>query len=537
MGQEFRVIGPPGTGKTTWLSRQAQHAADKHGANEVMLSSLTRAAALEIAGRDTTIPRENIGTLHAFAWRAVDRPKIAESKLKEWNEANKSWQMSVGSTPSLDDADVMTFETAGDQMLAMANVLRQQMRPVEVWPPRIARFFQRWCEWKTEAELMDFTDLIEGAIANSFYAPGHPSVIMGDEAQDWSALEAALMRKWGSHAQTFVMVGDPDQSIYGWRGADPMIFQTPPVPDEQKRILKQSYRIPKAVHEKAMAWIRQVPNRENVEFLPREEEGFVTRTDATFKAPEMVIDLALEETFEGRSVMLLTTCAYMLEPIKAILRREGIPFHNPYRPTRGDWNPLRSHGITASDRLLAFISSAQPLFGGKGKLWSVADIQQWSEHVKSDLAFRRGAKSDLDKLQDGFDGSIEWNDLVGLFKDEQTAFDAALASEDAKMDWMIERLLPAKARLYDFPKAIFDKMGSEGLTEPPRITIGTIHSVKGGESDTVILFPDLSMAGMNQYIAGGEGKNEIIRQFYVGMTRSKQGLIMASPSSRMSVCW
>ena len=42
MAQEFRVIGPPGTGKTTWLSRQAQHAAEKHGPNEGMLTSLTR---------------------------------------------------------------------------------------------------------------------------------------------------------------------------------------------------------------------------------------------------------------------------------------------------------------------------------------------------------------------------------------------------------------------------------------------------------------------------------------------------------------
>ena len=534
---EYRVIGPPGTGKTTWLSRQAQHAATKHSPENVMLTSLTRVAALEIAGRDTSIPKDNIGTLHAFAWRAINRPKIAESKLKEWNDENKGWQVSVGNTPSLDDADVVVYETIGDQMLAALNILRQQMTPPEQWPHRLQVFYKRWCAWKSESDLMDFTDLIECAFTDAAHAPGDPAVMMGDEAQDWSALEAALMRKWGGCTETFVMVGDPDQSIYSWRGADPMIFQTPAVPDEQKRVLKQSYRIPRAVHAVAMEWIRQVPNRESVEFLPRDEDGNVTRCDATYPTPDIAIDLAVEEAVSGRSVMILTTCSYMLEPLKAILRRDGIPFHNPYRPTRGDWNPLRTRGVSVGERLLAFISAAPMLMGGRGKLWSVEEFQCWAEHVKADSTFRRGAKTRLETLLNNFDGSMLVDDVLNLFCDESTAIESMLASEDAKIEWMIAHLLPSKVRGYEFPAAIFNRQGCDGLTEPPCIVIGTIHSVKGGEADTVILFPDLSLAGMNQYITDGEGRNEIIRQFYVGMTRARQSLVLAAPASGLSVSW
>src|SRR4051812_25540689 len=91
--REFRCYGPPGTGKTTWLSRQAKHAAEKHGPSGVVIASLTRAAAAEIAGRDTTVPDANVGTLHSHAFHALGRPKIMEAAdgIKEWNEGVRTW--------------------------------------------------------------------------------------------------------------------------------------------------------------------------------------------------------------------------------------------------------------------------------------------------------------------------------------------------------------------------------------------------------------------------------------------------------------
>lgn len=75
--KEYRLHGPPGTGKTraladVWVPR----AADKFGASNVVICSLTKTAAAEIASRDLPIPRENVGTLHALAFRALSRPTI-----------------------------------------------------------------------------------------------------------------------------------------------------------------------------------------------------------------------------------------------------------------------------------------------------------------------------------------------------------------------------------------------------------------------------------------------------------------------------
>ena len=50
-----------------------------------------------------------------------------------------------------------------------------------------------------------------------------------------------------------------------------------------------------------------------------------------------------------------------------------------------------------------------------------------------------------------------------------------------------------------FPADIADVRGPQALMESPQVIVGTIHSVKGGEADAVVLFPDLSQAGDASY--------------------------------------
>jgi len=85
---EFRCFGPPGTGKTTWLARQIRHAKDRYFGSEIVVCSFTRAAAVEIASRETGIPKQNVGTIHSLCFRAMDAPTIIETDrdlLGEWN--------------------------------------------------------------------------------------------------------------------------------------------------------------------------------------------------------------------------------------------------------------------------------------------------------------------------------------------------------------------------------------------------------------------------------------------------------------------
>lgn len=63
----------------------------------------------------------------------------------------------------------------------------------------------------------------------------------------------------------------------------------------------------------------------------------------------------------------------------------------------------------------------------------------------------------------------------------------------------------------------------------PNIIIGTIHSVKGGQADIVILSPDTSQEAHLARSEGVHKEEEQARLFYVGMTRAKQGLYIARP--------
>jgi len=70
---EYRIYGPPGTGKTTSLTRQIQRAVEKFGADAVLVTSFSRAAAAELTGRDLPIAGERVGTLHSHCYHAAGR--------------------------------------------------------------------------------------------------------------------------------------------------------------------------------------------------------------------------------------------------------------------------------------------------------------------------------------------------------------------------------------------------------------------------------------------------------------------------------
>ena len=66
----------------------------------------------------------------------------------------------------------------------------------------------------------------------------------------------------------------------------------------------------------------------------------------------------------------------------------------------------------------------------------------------------------------------------------------------------------------------------EQLNKDPRITLSTIHGVKGGESQNVVLLTDLSKNTQQNYERYPDNEN---RLFYVGATRTKEHLHVIRP--------
>lgn len=810
MHNEFRVLGPPGTGKTYYLAKQIERAAEKHGAENVIVASYTKAAATTLINRDLPIPRENVGTLHALCYRALKGYEIAEVNASKFNEEHPSCAITVNGTSQMDEmaADAQ-YATDGDRFLNTYNLYRAKCLPLETMPKDVIHWVKTWEGWKMKHRFIDFTDMISITLSMDEPFPGEPSIGIYDEVQDFNKLELQLVRHWGAYQNHIILAGDDDQChpagtlistsnryqvpiecldpdidtlwnfdkhgfqiyraksfkvasrqfkgmmvtinenlkatydhrviarwnkyavgakavylmrkrnkwrigttdlirkkargvfgvgqrarqegadaawiisihdnpihammmeerlsmkygisqmvfkaptkgallrmtqleidnyhneisetaqplkllsdfgfhekypmwigdgrqrgktawqeiriinvfadymeiptrhgdeitskttaipelvwsvkkenkqcevfsldvfphhtyvangvivhncIYDFCGASPEAFLGHPINDDHKRVLKQSYRLPKKVHDYSQKWIKQITNRAIKEFDPKKEEGSVEHVMATFKTPDSIIELAGCYAQEGKSVMILASCGYLLNNVKTQLRAAGLPFHNPYRTTRGDWNPMgtfhRKQGghISTRERILSFLDESMGM--PNTHYWGAEDLAKWIEMIRIRGILKKGAKEKIASVIENHHGFIgnEQEFYAEIF--EEFALQRAINRD---IPWFKDSLLSTKRSVVEYPLTVYQKQGRAALETKPKIILGTIHSVKGGEADVVILFPDLSLAAMNDY---EKSKDATIRTFYVGMTRAKESLILCQAHSNMSV--
>jgi superfamily I DNA/RNA helicase len=99
----------------------------------------------------------------------------------------------------------------------------------------------------------------------------------------------------------------------------------------------------------------------------------------------------------------------------------------------------------------------------------------------------------------------------------------------ALLDWWGTYLAPEFRKRVKFPTEVAMLRGLQTLRLTPKVVVGTIHSVKGGQADVVYLFPDLSKAGDAQYRQCGPPRDSVIRTLYVGATRAREVLYVCSP--------
>ncbi len=539
---EWQVYGSPGCGKTTHMTRQITRAAQKFGSDNILVASFTTSAAQELVSRDLPLKKEQVATLHAHAYRSIGKPRILETDkelLNEWNTKHPQFLIGKAGADVDNPHDDGQIDESGEGNEALAKYQLMRARRSERWlSATVKDFAARWEKFKADTSSIDYTDMIALALDRVPYAPGNPNVMFIDEAQDLTALEWALVRKWGKFAEHLIVAGDDDQCIYGFKGADAAKFYDANLPDSHKYILTQSYRVPQRVHAVANRWVRLLSNRQEKEYLPRVDvngdpvNGQVRwLPDASYQQVDKILEDAEFYLKEGKTIMILASCAYMLNNLKAALRSAGLPFHNPFRKKRGDWSPLgQGKGIAA---LLAYLAPA--LKGWRvqnnveswqrmidAKLWTKEELDSWLSAMSISTFLKRGAGKEIEEADQPPTG----HDFARML-DQPEDF---VQMVNGHLGWFMNHLQKANKNKFDYICTIVEKHGVQALKMTPPITIGTIHSVKGGEADIVYLLPDISKRAYDNWSLV-EGKDEIIRQFYVGMTRCKESLIVTEPGS------
>jgi DNA helicase-2/ATP-dependent DNA helicase PcrA len=435
---------------------------------------------------------------------------------------------------AIGDEESDGLKTEGDELLETVGTWRARVVPRSMWITKVevVRFAEAWDEWKAETGYLDFTDMIATCLVERIPPPVDFDVMFLDETQDSSRLEVLLALQWGALGETLVVAGDVRQNLYEWRGSEPGVFLEIDRVCRAKRVLSQSYRVPASVHGRAVSWAKQLSQDIEAEYHPRAEHGAVVEGEIadgpSLRQAEWVVEDAAEAVTQGKSVMLLGTTRRLVDNYVGALRDEGLLFHNPYRPKAGHWNPIGDplHGAGAAAQLVAFSRTDDQTWGADARFWTPDEIKAWVKPIRAEV-FEHGAKT---KLANG--EPVSADQFSRLVKD-RGALNRMFSGD---LDWYVSALTEGqrKGGRFRYPLTVAEKHGIKALTAEPRITVGTVHSVKGGESDVVYVAPDLSRAGYDSWI-DRDTRDQVVRTFYVAMTRAREKLVLLRPMSSLSV--
>lgn len=209
------VVAGPGTGKTQTLMGRIDYLLERGTrARRILAVTFTRKAAREMnermksqLGESEVMPRAD--TLHSLAfeyWTQVfeQAPTLMneESALKVFTRAN----------PDIPAGKVKSFW----------NSLNLARETLEEFPAFLSDCHRNYTEQKDKWNLVDYTDLLEfwlEDLRSEGYIRSYTHILV-DEVQDLSALQVEVIKLLtGPSGEGFFAIGDPDQSIYGFRGA------------------------------------------------------------------------------------------------------------------------------------------------------------------------------------------------------------------------------------------------------------------------------------------------------------------------------
>lgn len=165
--------------------------------------------------------------------------------LKEWFAHDPEFKqmklMMDGESWSMVRKVMAETKTTGmpSAFVALSSFMRENMMPVEPGdegevrgiPPRVLKFARAFQKAKAAANRFDFADMLfacariiekeEAILEDALCRFDH---VMVDETQDLSLARWGVVAPFGWRAKSFLIVGDPRQSLYSWAGADPGIL-------------------------------------------------------------------------------------------------------------------------------------------------------------------------------------------------------------------------------------------------------------------------------------------------------------------------
>ena len=353
-GGPVLVLAGAGTGKTRVITTRIAHlvARERIAPGGVLALTFTNKAAGEMAERvghylgQEAAEAMTIGTFHALGLQMLER------------DAKKlGFRRGVSLLDAADQAsavrhclkqlriDPKRHDPRGF-LMAIGNYRNAGVAPEELLDSPgeklYGQVYRAYLQWLEAYQAMDFDDLI--LRANQLMRE-HPDVlakwrekfraILVDEYQDTNTAQLELVRHLAAEHRQLCVVGDDDQSIYGWRGADVrniLEFERH-FPDATALALTQNYRSTGHILGAANAVIGHNRKRREKSLWTDVGEGQPLRVvtckdpsgEASFVAAE-IIRIRERERLAWKDFGVLFRASTQTRPIEEAFRLTGIPF-------------------------------------------------------------------------------------------------------------------------------------------------------------------------------------------------------------------
>lgn len=278
------VIAGPGTGKTATLTARYVRLLKKGVSPENILAiTFTKKASQELKERiakNTKLPPNRIsaGTIHGLARQLIfgfpdHFPNLKNRKLISENESRYIIRNIIKDFPIAEDDAVSQISGFKDQLLKpedIFQILRSTNGEEKTLLEYYARTYQAYERIMLNQNTMDFGDLISGAVDNLKNNPEFLKTlsnkfkfVMVDEYQDINKAQHEFIKLLVSEHNNLWVVGDDDQSLYGWRFAELkyiLDFQNE-YPNAKIQTLVQNYRSLPIIIQAANALVSKNRNR------------------------------------------------------------------------------------------------------------------------------------------------------------------------------------------------------------------------------------------------------------------------------------
>ena len=596
------IMAGAGSGKTRVLTHRIAYLIDEKMVNPWNILAITftnkaaremkeRAAALNPATQDCLI-----ATFHSMCVRILRREAdhigynrnftivdpgeqrtLMKRILKNLNLDPKKWN---------ERAILGTISNAKNDLIdevAYANMAGDMYTEI------VAKCYTAYQKELRQSEAMDFDDLImltlrlfdKNPDVLTYYQQRYQYIHV-DEYQDTNHAQYQLVKLLASRFKNICVVGDADQSIYGWRGADMqnILDFEKDYPEAKVVLLEENYRSTKTILQAANEVIRNNRNRRPKNLWTQNEDGEEIvyyrandeQDEALFVA--RTIDQLSREGYSHKDFAVLYRTNAQSRTVEEALLKANIPYTmvggtkfysrkeirdviyylnliaNPsdnisYERVVNE--PKRGVGPGTVDKIRNFASSQEISL-----LDASANIMLSPVKGKAAQAVYEFANLILD-LRDRLD-DYSVTELVELVL-KKTGYSAALAAQatlesQARIE-NIEEFLSVTKNFDENPDNPADETGLDKLSrflndlaliadtddgdqESSEVTLMTLHAAKGLE------FPVVFLVGMEENVfplsRASEDEDELEeerRLAYVGITRAEKILYLTNANSRL----